>query len=932
MRLQSWLANLFQQIIRPQSPAKRPRNRKSQFFGSHLVESLESRQLLSAGAVAVGTETRINTATAGAQMSPVVAMDNNGNYVIAWASNGQDGSAYGIYAQRFNASGVAQGSEFKVNTYTTGSQSNPAIAMDAAGDFVITWDSQKQDKNDTGGYGVYAQRYNAAGVAQGAEFRVNTYTTDAQEFPSIAMDDAGEFVIAWESEEQDGVGLTGVHAQRYNAAGVAQGAEFKVNANTTEGNPGAPQIAMDATGNFVVAWSSYTSIAAHIYAQRFAASGAKQGSEFKPSNSAATDQVSPSVAMNDSGAFVVAWTEAPSAAPDTTQIFAQRYNAAGTAQGTPFRVNTYTKTLLDNPAVAIDAAGDFLVGWNSYDQDGSYYGVYAQRFLAAGTAQGTEFKVNTYTLGVQNVPAIANDPAGDLVVTWQSYPQDGSDYGVYAQRYKPPAAAMNHAPAGAAKTVTTLEDTAYVFKTTDFGFTDPGDSPANTLLAVKITTLPTAGSLTNNGIAVTAGMKVSAADITAGKLKFSPLANKNGAAYSKFTIQVQDNGGTANGGIDTDPTARTMTIAVTSVNDAPSGTAKTVTTFEDVAYVFKATDFGFTDPNDVPANTLLAVKISTLPTAGTVTNNGFAVAIGTKVSAADIAAGKLKFVPGANKSGVAYSSFTFQVQDNGGTTNGGIDTDATARKMTINVTAVNDAPVGSAKTVTMLEDTAYVFKVTDFGFTDPIDVPANAFLAVRITTLPLAGSLTNNGLAIIAGAHISVADIAAGKLKFTPAANKSGAAYASFTFQVQDNGGTANGGVDTDLTARKMTIAVTAVNDPPVGAAKTVSMLKNTAYLFKVTDFGFADSSDTPPNTLLSVKISTLPTLGSLTNNGVAVMGGALISIADITTGKLKFTPATNGTGAAYASFTFQVKDNGGTASGGVDLDLIARKMTISVI
>ena len=76
------------------------------------------------------------------------------------------------------------------------------------------------------------------------------------------------------------------------------------------------------------------------------------------------------------------------------------------------------------------------------------------------------------------------------------------------------------------------------------------------------------------------------ADITAGKLKFTPAANANGAGYASFTFQVQDNGGTANGGVDLDPSPNTMTINVTAVNDAPAGTDKTVTTLEDTAYTF----------------------------------------------------------------------------------------------------------------------------------------------------------------------------------------------------------------------------------------------------------------------------------------------------------------------------------------------------------
>ncbi len=73
---------------------------------------------------------------------------------------------------------------------------------------------------------------------------------------------------------------------------------------------------------------------------------------------------------------------------------------------------------------------------------------------------------------------------------------------------------------------------------------------------------------------------------------------------------MQDDGGTANGGVDLDQSPNTITVNVTAVNDAPAGTDKTVTTLEDTAYTFTAADFGFSDPNDTPANNLLAVKIT----------------------------------------------------------------------------------------------------------------------------------------------------------------------------------------------------------------------------------------------------------------------------------------------------------------------------------
>jgi hypothetical protein len=146
-------------------------------------------------------------------------MDADGDFVVAWASFGPDGSDWGIFAQRYDAAGVAQGGEFQVNAFTTGDQELPAVAMDADGDFVVAWRSYGQDGS---GYGVFAQRYDAAGVGQGGELLVNTQTSNAQNDPAIAMDADGDFVVAWASEIQDG-SSDGIFAQRNQGDGPVAG-------------------------------------------------------------------------------------------------------------------------------------------------------------------------------------------------------------------------------------------------------------------------------------------------------------------------------------------------------------------------------------------------------------------------------------------------------------------------------------------------------------------------------------------------------------------------------------------------------------------------------------------------------------------------------------------------------------------------------------
>src|SRR5439155_958992 len=136
---------------------------------------------------------------------------------------------------------------------------------------------------------------------------------------------------------------------------------------------------------------------------------------------------------------------------------------------------------------------------------------------------------------------------------------------------------------------------------------------------------------------------MSVADITAGKLVFTPAANAKGSPEASFTFQVQDDGGTGNGGVDLDQSPNTMTINVTSVNDAPVGADTTVSTSEDTAYTFTAANFALTDPNDSPANNLLAVKITTLSSAGSgpLTLHSFPTRRSSDLSVADITAGKL---------------------------------------------------------------------------------------------------------------------------------------------------------------------------------------------------------------------------------------------------------------------------------------------------
>ncbi|HEV3202846.1 MAG TPA: matrixin family metalloprotease, partial [Gemmataceae bacterium] len=415
-------------------------------------------------AMAQSLEYRVNTYTTGIQQtfaeSPqAVAMDSHGNYVVTWSSYGQDGSGWGVYAQRFNASGVPQGKEFRVNTTTAGDQKYATVAMAPNGNFVITWSSYGQDGS---GWGVYAKLFDAGGNPQGSEFRVNTTTAGDQMYSTVAMDSLGDFVVTWSSYGQDGSGW-GVYAQRYSAvvaavtnitqpianlvggilgglltgvnntlAVLVNGSEFRVN-STTAGDQEYSTVAMDSLGNFVITWSSNGQDGSGwgVYGRLYSALGLALGNEFRINTTTAGDQKYSSVARDGVGNFVVTWS---SYGQDGSGwgIYGQRFNSAGTAQGSEFQVNTETSGDQEFSTVAMKVDGDFMVTWSG--NSGSDWNVFGQQFDADGSAAGENFMVNTTTAGDQKFSSVAMNSMGYIVIAYSGN-GTGDANGVFTQRY-----------------------------------------------------------------------------------------------------------------------------------------------------------------------------------------------------------------------------------------------------------------------------------------------------------------------------------------------------------------------------------------------------------------------------------------------------------------------------------------------------------------
>ncbi len=376
-----------------------------------------------------GAEFQVNTFTTNAQRGAAVTSNANGDFVVVW--HGKDGSNnfYDVVGQRFTASGLPQGSEFQINSYTTGDPWKPAVASDANGNFVVVW------QDGSVGTGVFGQRFNASGFPQGGEFQANTFTTtNAECDPAAASDPNGNFVVVWRRDFQGGMSKR-IVGQRFSASGLPQGGEFQVGSYTAS-RQYSPAVASDASGSFVVVWYSYgqDGSGTGVFGQRFNASGLPQGTEFHVNSYTTGQQWKPAVASDASGNFVVVWHSLDQDGSGYG-VFGQRFNAAGLPQGSEFQVNSYTTGTQWKPAVGSDGNWSFVVVWHSNGQDGSSDGVFGQRFTASGLPQGSEFQVNSYTTDNQRYSVVASDANGNFVVVWESYGQDGSSSGVFGQRY-----------------------------------------------------------------------------------------------------------------------------------------------------------------------------------------------------------------------------------------------------------------------------------------------------------------------------------------------------------------------------------------------------------------------------------------------------------------------------------------------------------------
>lgn len=376
-----------------------------------------------------------------------------------------------------------------------------------------------------------------------------------------------------------------------------------------------------------------------------------------------------------------------------------------------------------------------------------------------------------------------------------------------------------------------------------------------------------------------------------GTLTYTVAPNASGNA--SFTVRVRDNGGTAFGGVDLSA-SQTFTISISALNDAPIvtvGTAPTVIEDAGSQTVFNFASFNAGAANE-SSQSVVQYVVSNV-------SNPAMFSAGPNISNSGI----LTYTPAPNASGTA--TFNVQARDNGGTANGGVDL-SNPVVATVNITDINDPPTFAASNVSGTEDSGAMAIASWSAFNPgPFETTQTA-LAYTVS------NVSNPGL------FASPPTVAAnGSLSFTPAPDASGSS--TFQVRVRDSGGTASGGVDLS-SPQTFTVNIAAVNDAPIVTLSPIPTIDEDAPLQNVP--GFAAFNAGSPN---ESGQSVLEYIISNVSNPASFVAGPVISPS----GMLMYAPAPNASGAI--TFNVQVRDNGGTDNGGIDLSQ-PRIATINIV
>ena len=380
----------------------------------------------------LNADVQVNMRTSGSQANPAVAMDPAGGSIIVWSSRfSAAGRSNDILARRLDPLGGFVGDEFQVNMATEGNQTEPTVATGGRGNFAVAWEGPGLEEED-----IFLRLFDPNGKAVTDELLINSRTAGRQLYPSVKATDPGRLIVAWENREVvEDVNRTSIHARIFEPNGAPLGDDFVANADLYDCR--YPDVAADANGRFIVVWMQERS-ANTIMARLFDPNGVPAAEPFEVSTTAISSITRPAVAMTSLGRFVIVWDGDPNRASED-DIHARLYDPNAQPAGEPFVVNTLRAGAQQWPQVAMNDANEFVVVWehDTGDPNAAATDIFARRFNAAGQPVGEQSQINSYAQDRQRRPTVATVDDGSFIAAWESNEQDGASYGIFAHREGP---------------------------------------------------------------------------------------------------------------------------------------------------------------------------------------------------------------------------------------------------------------------------------------------------------------------------------------------------------------------------------------------------------------------------------------------------------------------------------------------------------------
>jgi hypothetical protein len=334
--------------------------------------------------------------------------------------------------------------QFQINSYVNADQVRPSICTTPQGDFVVAFLDHYpfvpggQSGQDGSGSTPCLKRFTAPATG-GFELLANTYVTGDQTDIHAACAPNGDFLVSWNDRPntEDG-GRTAFVARAFEETSLPKANPFIVRGDELVGGPlRQTAICRGPDNSFFATWVDGDG---SLFGRRYDVNGAAVGTEFPIASGAPAN---PACCGGDAG-FVVAWAD------DTlADVSARRFSPTADALGEAFVVNTQTTAVQEQPDIACNDGGDFVVVWDSNaggdaasGQDGSGHGIFGQAFDADGAPVGTEFRANSYTTGDQVEPRVSMDATGRFVAVWQSPQLAEGRHGIFGQTFTADAVAL----------------------------------------------------------------------------------------------------------------------------------------------------------------------------------------------------------------------------------------------------------------------------------------------------------------------------------------------------------------------------------------------------------------------------------------------------------------------------------------------------------